>query len=273
VFTAIYVVQSIQQTQKVRTDIENPISGPFIAFIPVVAVLLSQHYAQYAPIAGTYAILFFVTILAAIAARLAAHWISGGLPNASVMHGGYLVPVVAGPFIASIGLTSVGLHDLALYAFGAGLFFWLTLGTIVMYSHIAGGRVQRSASPALTAFLAASATASIAWLVAHPAPGPPDALQSILTGVLFIMLFVQIALIRQYRRLPFGMEYWVFTFPVASTANYLIRWLAQVNAPGWQLWAWGILALSTAFVGVIGIGTAVALIRGRRSKSAELAGN
>ncbi|MCF4123359.1 hypothetical protein L1785_20540 [Antribacter sp. KLBMP9083] len=157
--------------------------------------------------------------VALIAARLAAHWISGGLSGAEALHGGYFPPVVAGPFIASIGLSSVGLHALALYAFGAGLFFWLTLGTAVMYRHISGGEVPDSATPTLAAFLAAAATASIAWLVAHPGPGPLDDPQSLLTGVLFIMLFVQIALISRYRRMKFGMQYWVFTFPVASTSN------------------------------------------------------
>lgn len=261
-FTAIYLAQSMRRPGKIRADIEHPVSGPFIAFIPIVAVLLAQHYAQYAPGVGRWVIVFFVALLALIAARLAAHWISGGLSGAEALHGGYFLPVVAGPFIASIGLSSVGLHHAALYAFGAGLFFWLTLGTAVMYRHISGGEVSDSTAPTLTAFLAAAATASIAWLVAHPGSGPLDDSQSLLTGVLFIMLFVQIALISRYRRTKFGMQYWVFTFPVASTSNYLVRWLERTDVSTWQVWAWAVLGIATTFICAVGVGSIMLLLRG-----------
>ncbi|MFC8797772.1 TDT family transporter [Promicromonospora sp. NPDC057138] len=262
VFTAVYLAQSLRRPGKIRSDIEHPVSGPFIAFIPLVAVLLAQHYAEYAPDAGRWVVLAFVALLAVIAARLAAHWITGGLGGAEALHGGYFLPVVAGPFIGSIGLTAVGLHELALYAFGAGLFFWLTLGTGVMYRHIGGGQMPDSMTPTLTAFLAAAATGSIAWLVAHPGSGPLNTPQSLLTGVLFIMLFVQVALIGRYRRIPFGMQYWVFTFPVASTSNYLVRWLGRTDVDAWQVWAWAVLGVATAFICAIAVGSIGLLLRG-----------
>jgi tellurite resistance protein len=259
-FTAVYLTQSMRRPGKMRTDLEHPVSGPFIAFVPIVALLLAQHYAQYAPTAGRWVVVLLVALLALIAARLVAHWLSGGVSGAAAFHGGYFLPVVAGPFIASIGLSSVGLGELALYAFGAGLFFWLTVGTVVMYSYIAGGGLSGSLTPALTAFLAASATAAIAWIVSHPGPGPLGTAQSLLTGVFFIMIFVQIALIGAYRRMRFGMQSWVFTFPVASTANYLIRWLERTDVAGSQVWAWAVLATATGFVGAVGVGTVVLLM-------------
>jgi len=262
-FTGVYLVQSIRRSGKLRADIEHPVSGPFISFIPIVALLLAQHYAQYAPTVGRAAVVVFVALLALIAARLTAHWISGELQGAGILHGGYFLPAVAGPFIASLGLTSVGLREPGLYAFGAGLFFWLTLGAAVMFAHIAGGQRTDLLVPALSSYLASTASAAIAWLLAHPGPGPMDTSQILLTGVFFIMLLVQLALVGTYRRTASGMQYWVFTFPVASSANYLIRWLERADIAGWQPWAWAVVAIATAFVVAVGGGTIAPLVLGR----------
>ena len=261
-FTGVYLAQSIRRSGKLRADMEHPVSGPFIAFIPIVALLLAQHYAQYAPTVGRAAVVVFVALLALIAARLTAHWMSGEPQGAAILHGGYFLPVVAGPFIASIGLISVGLREPGVYAFGAGLFFWFTLGAAVMYAHIAGDRTD-SLVPALSAYLASTASAAIAWLLAHPGPGPLDTSQSLLTGVFFIMLLVQLALVGSYRRTASGMQYWVFTFPVASSSNYLIRWLERADIAGWQPWAWAVVAIATVFVVAVGGGTIAPLVLGR----------
>ncbi|CAN5414912.1 hypothetical protein BH09ACT1_BH09ACT1_09430 [soil metagenome] len=262
-FTVTYLWQGFLRAGRFRDDLTHPATGPFTAFIPAVAILLSSHYAQYLPAVGKWATVGFVAILAIIAAQLVAHWLSGSIAMDS-LHGGYFVPVVAGPFIASIGLTTVGLHEAALVIFGAGIFFWLTFGTIVMGRQITGSPLPASVAPALSAFLAAPASAGVAWIISHP--GPMDEVQDLLTGVLFIMLFVQLVLINQYRKLRFGLQFWIFTFPVASTTNYLVRWLAASDFAGWRAWAWSILGVSTAFVAVIGIASIVTIVRGRRAE-------
>lgn len=261
-FTFTYVSQGVFRAGRFRDDLTHPATGPFTAFIPAVAILLSSHYAQYLPVVGKWVTVGFVAILAIIAAQLVAHWLSGSIAMDS-LHGGYFVPVVAGPFIASIGLTTVGLHEAALITFGAGIFFWLTFGTIVMGRQITGSPLPASVAPALSAFLAAPASAGVAWIISHP--GPMDEAQDLLTGVLFIMLFVQVLLINQYRKLRFGLQFWIFTFPVASTTNYLVRWLAASGFPGWHAWAWTLLGVATAFVAAIGVASVVTIAKGRRT--------
>jgi tellurite resistance protein len=180
------------------------------------------------------------------------------------IHPGYFLPVVAGSFVASIGFSTIHAHDAALAAFGIGAFFWLVVGTVVTVRLMTAGALPPAAKTGLSAYLAAPATASVAWMVSHP--GPMGAPQLGLTGVLTIMLLMQLFLIGEYRKLPFSPLFWVFTFPVATTANYAVRWFAASNLPGREIYSWTILGLATAFVMTIALRSVLTSITANTEK-------
>lgn len=228
ILTALYVFRGLRQKGAFRADLRHELAGPFASFIPLVGILLSAHYSQYLPPWGAWLCMAFIAALAIVAAQLLAHWVTDGVSMQSI-HPGYLLPVVPGFFVASIGFSSIHAHDAALAAYGVGAFFWLVMGTVVTVRLMTGGEVPPAAKTGLSAYLAAPATANIAWMVAHP--GPVGAVQLGLTGVLVIMALMQVMLLAEYRKLPFTQMFWVFTFPVGATANYSIRWLATTDLP------------------------------------------
>jgi hypothetical protein len=118
-------------------------------------------------------------------------------------------------------------------AFVIGAFFWLVIGTVVTVRLMTGSVLTAAAKTGLSAYLAAPATANIAWMLSHP--GPVGAVQLGLTGVLVIMALTQVVLLPEYRKLPFTQMFWLFTFPVGATANYSIRWLATTDLPAGKL--------------------------------------
>jgi hypothetical protein len=71
-------------------------------------------------------------------------------------------------------------RDAALAAFGIAAFFWLVIGTIVTVRLMTGGDLTAAAKTGLSAYLAAPATANIAWMLSHP--GPVGAIQLGLTA-------------------------------------------------------------------------------------------
>ncbi|MDQ0617317.1 TDT family transporter [Arthrobacter globiformis] len=253
VLTALYVFRGLRRKGAFRADLRHELAGPFASFIPLVGILLSAHYSQYLPRWGAWLCVAFIAALAIVAAQLLAHWVTGGVSMQSI-HPGYLLPVVPGFFVASIGFTSIHAPDAAMAAFGIGAFFWLVIGTVVTVRLMTGGEVPPAARTGLSAYLAAPATANIAWMVSHP--GPVGAVQLGLTGVLVIMALMQVMLLPEYRKLPFTQMFWVFTFPVGATANYSIRWLATTALPGREIYAWTVLGIATAFTLVIAVRTA-----------------
>ncbi|MCU1514418.1 MAG: family transporter [Microbacteriaceae bacterium] len=264
IFSIVYFVRALSVPGRFRADFREPATAPFTAFIPVVGILLVSHYAQYFPVVGEWVTVAFVIVLLVLIGYLMATWLGRGLGQ-DTLHGGYFIAVVAGPFIASIGLTTVGLHEGALMAFGAGIFFWLSFGTVVMARHLTGGPAPAPVVPALSAFLAAPSSAGVAWLVMHP--GAEDEVEQVLAGVVVVMLLVQLLLIPQYRKLKFGFQFWIFTFPVAASANFMVRWVAGLRFEGWQIVAWAALALASAFILAVGIGSLA--IAGRMLRGAS----
>lgn len=263
ILTTIYLLRGLRRKGAFRADLRNPVTGPFASFIPLVGILLSAHYSEYVPALGAWVCIAFIAALAVVATQLFAHWITGGVSMESI-HPGYFLPVVAGSFVASIGFSTVHAHDAALAAFGIGVFFWLVVGTVVTVRLMTAGELPPAARVGLSAYLAAPATAGIAWIVLHP--GPMGALQLGLTGVLIIMLLLQILLIGEYRKLAFSPLFWVFAFPVATTANYAVRWFAASNLPGQEIYSWTILGLATTFILTIAARSVVAANTGSRKR-------
>lgn len=254
VLTVSYVFRGLRRKGTFRSDLQHEQAGPFASFIPLVGILLSSHYSQYLPPWASWVCGAFIACLAIVAAQLLAHWVTGGVSMQSV-HPGYLLPVVAGSFVASIGFSVIHSHNAAIATFGVGIFFWLVVGTVVTVRLMSGGKLPPAAMPGLTAYLAAPATANIAWMMSHP--GPIGAVQLGLTGILAIMTLLQVMLLAEYRKLAFTQGFWIFTFPVGATTNYAIRWLAATALPGREIYAWTILGLATAFTLAIATRTAI----------------
>jgi tellurite resistance protein len=266
-FTVLYLWQGIWDGGSFSGDLRHPATGPFTSFIPLVGILLSAHYSQYSLTLGTWVCVVFILGLMLNAASLFAHWVTAGV-TLQMIHPGYFVPMVAGSFVASIGFSSVHAHHEALAAFGIGIFFWPVLTAVVVTRLMSSGPLPPVIVPSLSAFLATAATASVAWIVSHP--GPMGDAQYFLTGVLVMMIVIQIVCVEEYRKLSFSLSFWVFTFPIAVTGNYAIRWFAASGLEHWETWGWTALGLTSALVAAISTKTVV-LIAGRRRASVPAA--
>jgi len=257
-----YLAKSFRYGSKGHFDKElrHPGNGPSASFIPLVGILLSSHYIEYNKTFWSVLCLCFIIALTLLGARLLAHWVTGGV-TLEWVHPGYLLPVAAGPFIASIGFSTMGWPQAAIAAWGTGAFFWLVMGTVVTVRFMAGIEMPDELKPVLAAYVAAPATACVAWIVIRPEGS--GIIQTGLTGILLVMILMQAALIPQYASLPFSLTFWIFTFPVSTSANYGIRWLKTVDVAGSELISWALLGLATAFVLGTGIRT---LIHGSPAK-------
>lgn len=242
--TAAYLARGIRRPGSFTADRTHPIYGPFAAYIPIIGILIFSHYEQYTRTIGRGALLVCVAALAVVAAQLLAHWLRGNLP-AGAVHPGYFLPAVAGAFIASIGLSLSGWHHAAQGAFGIGVFFWLTIGTLIV-SRLFSGPLPDALKTTLSVLVSPPATAGIAWFLI--AGGRLDAVEYVILGILFMMLFIQVLFLADYRKVSFTPNFWTFTFPVAASASIIIRWLTAEGFPLWRAWSWTLAGIATAFV-------------------------
>ncbi|UFS58520.1 SLAC1 family transporter [Subtercola endophyticus] len=268
VFSVTYIVEGSVRYGAFRADLTHPGIGPFASYIPVVGIVLATHYGQYVPAAAPWIMGVLVAALGTVAAQLFAHWIVGDL-HIDSLHPGYFLPVVAGAFIASIGLSSVGAHEAAVAAFGVGVFFWLVVGTVVTGRLMTRSQLPDAVKPTLAVLLAPPATGGIAWFAASGGVSGP--IEFAFAGVVVMMLLVQIVLLPEYRKIAFSLAFWAFTFPAASAANFSVRWFAASPFAGWQAVAWVVLGVASAIILAIAARSIVFVVAARRARRSGLA--
>jgi tellurite resistance protein len=105
------------------------------------------------------------------------------------------------------------------------------------------------------------AVGGIAWYII--AGGRMDTTGYLLLGILFVMLFIQVLFFSEYRTLTFSPNFWAFTFPVAASANFVIRWIDSARFPLWQTWTWLLAGIATAFVAALATATIVTGLKHR----------
>jgi tellurite resistance protein len=198
-------------------------------------------------------------------AQLLSYWLQGNLP-VKAFHPGYFLPTAAGGFVCSIGLSLSGWHEASESAFGVGLFFWLVIGTLIFSRLFTVEPPPDAVKPSLAVLLSPPATAGLAWFFISGAT--MNAVGFLLLGITVIMLSVQVMFFRQYRILTFTPNFWAYTFPLAASANFIIRWINAERFPSWQAWTWSIAGLVTAFIAAIAVATLTEKSKGSRKRIA-----
>lgn len=246
VFTLLYVTRTLTSPDTSFTaELRHPLAGPLTAYPPIVAILLAAHYQPWLGAAAAVLVTVAIAALALNIAQLIARWLTQPLDH-DALHPGYFLPLTAGPSIAAIGLSSIGMHQVAVAAFGVGIVFWFLFGAVIMGRLMVGGPLPSPFIPVLSVLVSPPLTAGVAWFAIQD--GRIDAIQQVLGGVSTILLLVQILLIPRYLRVPFSIQHWAFTFPLAVTGNIVVRWAHATQFPGWQIIAWTALAVTTAAI-------------------------
>jgi tellurite resistance protein len=268
-FTATYLIGIVRHDLgRFQVDLRHPLFGPLTAYIPVIAILLLAYYAPELGDVGEWMMFASVTALAINAASLVAHWLGNPLEQ-DALHPGYFLPVVAGPFIATIGLQSIGYQAAALASFGVGVYFWLLLGAVITSRLFFGNPLPQPFKPVLSILLSPPATAGLAWFAITG--GKIDDLQLAIGGITAFTLLIQLYFLPDYLRLPFSSQHWVFTFPLAVLGAMGVRWAAEPETAGWRTVAWVVLLVSTIAILAILAGTLRDI--GRRLRRTASAGS
>ncbi len=266
VLLAQYVRHGGGRWRNVLHDLHHPGQGFALAYVPIIGMLAAGHVFRHGVDAARWGYAVFAVLAAVVAARLLAHWVTGGLASAP-LHPGYLLPVVSAPFISSATASTLGLPEVAEATFAVGVLYWLAFGTVILGGLVAhGGKMPPPARPTLTVLVIPPAVGGLAWTAAHH--GTFDAVGQGFAGLLIFTLLVVVFLLPDLRQQSFHYGYWIFSFPVAAGTNFLLLWLRGTDVPGWRPVSWLLLAtVSTAFVALY----AATLRHARRSRTGAAA--
>ncbi|BCL78599.1 dicarboxylate transporter/tellurite-resistance protein TehA [Ktedonobacteria bacterium brp13] len=254
------VTRIIFATRAVRSELTHSTVASFYSFFPISGMLLSFGLEPYAfGVARAFFIIFFVCTL------LFGGWITGQWiedeSGTDAIHPGYLLPTVAGGLIGADGAARFGFIQWGWMSFGIGMICWLMLGSIILNHLFTHTRLPVALIPTLAIEIAPPAVAGDAYFTLTSQH--IDILTYILGGYTILMALVQLRLFPLYHTLPFSPNLWALTFPYATTASYLLRWMYIERWQGAAIFCAVVVIAISLFIGGITLRSLIELRRGK----------
>lgn len=126
------------------------------------------------------------------------------------------LPTVAGSFVSAFVAGYLGYHAVGVLFFGAGMFSWLALESIITHRLHVHTELSKPLRPSLGIMLAPPAVGCIAYLFLTS--GKPDLFAQALLGYGLLQYLLLLRLLPWITQQPFTASYWAFSFGVTAIA-------------------------------------------------------
>jgi tellurite resistance protein len=258
--TLLYACKWAWNRDAALAEVNHPIQCCFIGLLPVSTVLVALAALPYS---RTTAIgLFIAGTIGTVAFSVWRHgglWRGGRDPAATtpVLY----LPSVAGNFVVATVAGALGWTAWGQIFFGAGLFTWLALESVILHRLLIVDTLAAPLRPTLGIQLAPPAVGLVAYL--SVADGKPGLFASLLLGYALLQGLMLLRLLPWIHQQSFAAGYWAFTFGVAALALGAERLAEQgVTGPATDL-APALFLVANLVIGGIAIGSIVLLARGK----------
>lgn len=144
----LYALKAILAPDKLTAEAVHPVQCCFIGLAGVATMLVAGGLAPHAP--GAAAVLFGLGFLFTIGFAV---WRTGGLwqggRDPGMTTAVLYLPTVAGSFVTAAGAATLGYPDWGELAFGAGLFSWLAMESVLLHRLLTGPEMPAALRPSL----------------------------------------------------------------------------------------------------------------------------
>jgi tellurite resistance protein len=254
-----YACKFVHSPERVQAELAHPVRINFLPAFSINLILLGILITPWHEPLGLELWRLGAVVQLLLTLIIVSVWLNSERPAESINPvwfipavGNVLVPVAAAP---------AGYPVLGWFFFSIGLFFWVVLGTIVLYRLITGPPLEPAMRPSLAILMAPPAVAALAL----------QALSGEMTQMVFffyaVALFLFLLLVLQipgFLKLPYFPSWWAYTFPSAAFTVATFQFSAAYGVFSPIL----LTALSLAVTVLIGIVLARTLVALRRGEMA-----
>lgn len=243
VLLMLYVSKWLWAREDALAEFEHPVVCCFIGLVPVSTVLVATAIGQLS--FGVY--------------RSGQFWRGERKPE-SITPVLYL-PTVAGSFVSALSASAVGYREWGALFFGAGIFSWLALESLVMQRLYMLESLPKPLRPTLGIQLAPPVVGCVAYL--GISSGQPDTFAQMLFGYGLLQALILLRLLPWLFQQPFAPSYWVFTLGVAALALSSLRLVERGMTGVMEGLAVLLFIGANIVIGSIALGTVRLLLRGK----------
>ncbi|MDQ0512988.1 dicarboxylate transporter/tellurite-resistance protein TehA [Ancylobacter amanitiformis] len=227
VLVILYAGKWLMARETALAEMAHPIQCCFVGLIGVATLLVAGGAAPYA-----HDVALALYVVGALFTLGFAVWRTGGLwlgeraPEHStpVLY----LPTVAGSFVSGTVGAALGYADLGQFFFGAGLFGWLAIESVLLHRMLTSPAMASALRPTLGIQLAPPVVGAVTLIAVAPSAPPLFAHAMIGYGILQALIILR--LLPWILREPLTPSYWAFTFGVTALATAPIRLVALGDA-------------------------------------------
>lgn len=260
VLLALYAHKWLRHGDEARAEMNHPVQSSFAALAPVASMLAAMALLPFArPVA------LGVATLALAAQLVLGLWLygrmwQGGRKPELVTPAMYL-PAVAQNFVAGTTAAAFGWPHLGMLFFGAGLFSWLAIESMVLSRAALQEPLPEALRPVLGIQLAPAVVGGVTYMSLNG--GVPDLFAQVLLGYGLYQALLLLRLLPWIARQRFAPSYWAFSFGVAALPTLAMRLLAS-GATGPVEWLAPLLFVAAnGVIGLLVLKTLAMLLQGR----------
>jgi tellurite resistance protein len=156
---------------------------------------------------------------------------------------------------------ALGHGDWGQLAFGAGLFSWLAIESVLLHRLYTVASMPAALRPTLGIQLAPPVVGALAYL--SVTPGAPDPLAYAMLGYGLLQTLLLLRLLPWIRQQPFAPSYWAFTFGATSLASTALVMVERGTTGAVTSIAPYLFVATNIVVGLIAIATVGLMFQGR----------
>jgi tellurite resistance protein len=213
--SALYAAKWIFAREAALQELEHPVQCCFVGLIGVATMLVSLAGLPYSRLGAQILFALGAAFTLGFAVwRTGILW-QGGRDPAATTPVLYL-PACAGAFVTATAAAALGYRDWGQLAFGAGLFSWLAIESVLLHRLYTVASMPAALRPTLGIQLAPPVVGGLAYL--SVTPGAPDPLAYAMLGYGLLQALLLLRLLPWIRQQPFAPSYWAFTFGATSLA-------------------------------------------------------
>jgi tellurite resistance protein len=248
----LYVAKWFFARSEASAELEHPVQCCFVGLIGVSTSLISLASRPYSSaLAG---LLFAAGALFTLAFAL---WRTGLLWRGERDPGEttpvLYLPLVAGAFVTATAAAGLGYHDWGQLAFGAGLFSWLAIESVLLHRLFTAAPLPPALRPTLGIQLAPPTVGAVAYLSVSGAGA--DLIAHSLLGYGLLQALLLLRMLPWIMQQPFAPSYWAFTFGATALATAPLRLIEDDTNGATATLAPYLFAAANLTVACIALGT------------------
>jgi tellurite resistance protein len=257
---ALYAAKWIYAREAALQEVDHPVQCCFVGLVGVATMEVALGALPYSRLATQILFAFGAAFTIVFAVwRTGILW-QGGRDPATTTPVLYL-PTVAGAFVTATTAAALGRGDWGQLAFGAGLFSWLAIESVLMHRLYTMATLPAALRPTLGIQLAPPVVGAVAYL--GVTTGAPDPLAYAMVGYGLLQALVLLRLLPWLRQQPFTPSYWAFTFGATALSSAPLTMVERGTTGAIASLAPYLFIATNVVVGLIAFATMGLLFQGR----------